>query len=93
MKNQPSSWQALVNFSKKSQYCTCASSLQANLAGYQADPHDLLAAANCHNPLGEHQALLISNFLAQTEDLMNGKTADEDREELGTQGYRGEQPE
>ena len=27
-----------------------------------------------HNPMGEHHAILMSNFFAQTEALMNGKT-------------------
>jgi glucose-6-phosphate isomerase len=59
--------------------------------GNKLIPCDFLAAANSHNPLGEHQALLISNFLAQTEALMKGKTAQEAREELEAQGFRGEQ--
>ena len=35
--------------------------------GTQLIPCDFLAAAHSHNPLGEHQPILLSNFLAQTE--------------------------
>ena len=35
-------------------------------------PCDFIAAAQSHNPLGDHHAILISNFFAQTEALMNG---------------------
>ncbi len=45
-------------------------------------PCDFIAPAISHNPLGEHHAILISNFLAQTEALMNGKTAAEVAAEL-----------
>ncbi|MBB6610120.1 glucose-6-phosphate isomerase [Pontibacter sp. Tf4] len=45
-------------------------------------PCDFIAAAVSHNPIGEHQALLLSNFFAQTEALMQGKNADEVRTEL-----------
>ncbi len=45
-------------------------------------PCDFIAPAISHNPLGEHHAILISNFLAQTEALMNGKTAEEVADEL-----------
>lgn len=37
-------------------------------------PCDFIAAANSHNPLGNHQQMLLSNFFAQTEALMNGKS-------------------
>ncbi len=42
-------------------------------------------------PLEEHHALLLSNFFAQTEALMRGKTADAARAELIGQGVSGEQ--
>ncbi|MCB9235169.1 MAG: glucose-6-phosphate isomerase [Bacteroidia bacterium] len=45
-------------------------------------PCDFIAPARSHNPVGEHHAILISNFLAQTEALMNGKTAAEVEAEL-----------
>ncbi len=36
-------------------------------------PADFLAPAQSHNPYGEHHKILLSNFFAQTEALMNGK--------------------
>ena len=36
-------------------------------------PCDFIAPAISHNPIGEHHPILISNFFAQTEALMNGK--------------------
>lgn len=45
-------------------------------------PCDFIAPAISHNPVGEHHPILVSNFFAQTEALMNGKTADEVAEEL-----------
>lgn len=59
--------------------------------GTQLIPCDFLAAAQSHNPLGEHHPVLLSNFLAQTEALMKGKTASEARGELLAQGYSGQQ--
>ena len=50
--------------------------------GTQLIPCDFLAAAESHNPLGEHHPILLSNYLAQTEALMRGKTLDEARAEL-----------
>jgi glucose-6-phosphate isomerase len=50
--------------------------------GSKLIPCDLLAPARSLNPLGEHHAILISNFLAQTEALMKGKTEEEVRMEL-----------
>ena len=45
-------------------------------------PCDFIAPAISHNPEGEHHTILISNFLAQTEALMNGKTKEEVANEL-----------
>ena len=59
--------------------------------GTQLIPCDFLAAAQSQNPLGEHHSILLSNFLAQTEALMRGKTADEVRKELSAGGAAGEQ--
>ncbi len=54
-------------------------------------PADFIAPIETHNPLGEHHAILLSNFFAQTEALMKGKTADEVRTELkASSGLRGE---
>src|SRR5690606_11442027 len=36
-----------------------------------------IAPANSHNKIGNHHQLLLSNFFAQTEALMNGKTEEE----------------
>ena len=45
-------------------------------------PCDFIAPAQSHNPLGDHHPKLLSNFFAQTEALMNGKTAVEAEREL-----------
>jgi glucose-6-phosphate isomerase len=57
--------------------------------GTKLIPCDFLAAAQSHNPLGEHHSILISNFLAQTEALMKGKTPAEVRAELEADGIGG----
>ena len=49
-------------------------------------PADFLAPAVSHNPLGGHHAILLSNFFAQTEALMNGKTREEVATELKRDG-------
>lgn len=45
-------------------------------------PCDFIAPAQTHNPIGDHHQKLLSNFFAQTEALMNGKTEQEVKEEL-----------
>lgn len=45
--------------------------------GTKLIPCDFIAPANSHNKIGNHHQLLLSNFLAQTEALMNGKTEEE----------------
>lgn len=45
--------------------------------GTRLIPCDFIASAQSHNPKENHQQLLLSNFFAQTEALMNGKTKDE----------------
>ena len=40
-------------------------------------PCDFIAPAISHNPLGDHHAKLLSNFFAQTEALMNGRTPEQ----------------
>jgi glucose-6-phosphate isomerase len=57
--------------------------------GTKLVPCDFLAAAQSQNPLGEHHTLLLSNFFAQTEALMKGRTPDEARAELVAAGYSG----
>ena len=54
--------------------------------GTKLIPADFLAAAISHNPIGEHHKILLSNFFAQTEALLNGKTKDEVRAELKKDG-------
>ena len=58
--------------------------------GTKLIPCDFLAAVESHNPRGDHHPILLSNFLAQTEALMKGKTAREVRSELIKEGYDGE---
>ena len=50
--------------------------------GTKLIPCDFLAAANSHYKLPEHHDILISNFLAQPEALMNGLTAEEVKKKL-----------
>ncbi len=59
--------------------------------GTKLVPCDFLASAVSQNPLGNHHALLISNFLAQTQALMQGKTEEEVRAELEASGMAGEE--
>lgn len=49
-------------------------------------PCDFIASAQSHNPIGDHHVKLLSNFFAQTEALMNGKTETEARQELEKAG-------
>jgi len=53
-------------------------------------PCDFIAPAQTHNPIGDHHQKLLSNFFAQTEALMNGKTAEEAKKELEKAGLSGE---
>ena len=48
---------------------------------------DFIAPAVSQAELGDHHEKLLSNFLAQTEALMQGKSEKEVREELLAQGY------
>jgi glucose-6-phosphate isomerase len=57
--------------------------------GTKLVPADFLAAIESHNPIGEHHAILLSNFFAQTEALMRGKTPAEARAELKAAGMKG----
>ena len=49
-------------------------------------PCDFIAPAQSHNPVGDHHQKLLSNFFAQTEALMNGKTEEAAGMELVNQG-------
>ena len=55
--------------------------------GTKLIPCDFIAPAQSHNPVGEHHEILISNFLAQTEALMKGKTEDEIVFEMKEAGF------
>ncbi|MBX2952710.1 MAG: glucose-6-phosphate isomerase [Leadbetterella sp.] len=50
--------------------------------GTKLIPCDFLAPAVSQNPIGEHHKMLLANFFAQTEALMNGKSEEEARAEL-----------
>ena len=50
--------------------------------GTKLVPSDFLAAAQSQYDLPHHHDILISNFLAQAEALMRGKTEDEVRQDL-----------
>jgi glucose-6-phosphate isomerase len=54
--------------------------------GTRLIPCDFIAAARSHTPLATHQEKLMANFFAQTEALMQGKTAEEARQELEKAG-------
>jgi glucose-6-phosphate isomerase len=56
-------------------------------------PCDFLAPAQSHNPIGDHHVKLLSNFFAQTEALMNGKTYEEVEAELVKAGMNEEEVE
>ncbi len=43
-------------------------------------------AAEAHNPVGDHHEILLSNYFAQTEALMKGRTANEAEKSLRDQG-------
>jgi glucose-6-phosphate isomerase len=58
--------------------------------GTKLVPCDFLAAAKSHNPVGQHHDILLSNFFAQPEALMRGRTPEEARAELEREGYEGE---
>ena len=54
--------------------------------GTRIIPADFIAPAQSLNPLGDHHPILLSNFFAQTEALMNGKTEEEVIGELKKEG-------
>ena len=54
-------------------------------------PCDFIAPAQTHNPISDHHQKLLSNFFAQTEALMNGKTEEEAEKELEKQGLPDEE--
>lgn len=54
--------------------------------GKQLIPADFIASAISQNPIGDHHTLLLSNFFAQTEALMNGKNRESVEMELNAKG-------
>ncbi|BBL72529.1 glucose-6-phosphate isomerase [Methylogaea oryzae] len=59
--------------------------------GTKLIPCDFLAGAQSHRHLGAHHPTLMSNFFAQPEALMRGRTLEQARAELKKEGYSGEQ--
>jgi glucose-6-phosphate isomerase len=59
--------------------------------GTKLIPADFLAPAVSHNPIGRHHDILLSNFFAQTEALMRGKTREEVAAELRKAGKSDEE--
>ena len=58
--------------------------------GTRLIPADFLAPITSQNPIGEHHPILLSNFFAQTEALMKGKTEAEAKAELEAAGMKGD---
>jgi len=56
--------------------------------GTKLVPCDFLVAANSHYNLPDHHDILVSNFLAQPEALMRGKTAEEVKQELSPEDQK-----
>lgn len=57
--------------------------------GTKLVPCDFIAACTSHNPLDDHHPMLLSNFFAQTQALMRGRTVEEARSELVEAGLTG----
>ena len=58
--------------------------------GTRLVPADFIAAAESHHSLGDHHAILLASFFAQTEALMKGRGEAETRAELKKAGLTGE---
>jgi glucose-6-phosphate isomerase len=54
--------------------------------GTRLIPCDFIGFSNSHYSIGDHHHKLMSNFFAQTEALMRGKTANEAKAEMQEQG-------
>jgi glucose-6-phosphate isomerase len=54
--------------------------------GTDVVPADFIVPLKTQNPVGQHHDILLANCFAQTEALMRGKTQEEAREELASQG-------
>ncbi|MBF0411608.1 MAG: glucose-6-phosphate isomerase [Desulfamplus sp.] len=59
--------------------------------GSQMIPADFLVPAISHNLVGEHHNILLSNFFAQTEALLNGRTLDTVTKEMKAKGKSDEE--
>jgi len=59
--------------------------------GTKLIPCDFMAPVETKNPVGRHHPMLLSNFFAQTEALMCGKTEAEVRAELAEEGLSGDE--
>jgi glucose-6-phosphate isomerase len=58
--------------------------------GTKLTPCDFIAPAISHNPISDHHDKLLSNYFAQTEALMKGKTYEEVVSELKAAGFDSE---
>jgi len=56
--------------------------------GTKLIPCDFIIPANSENPIGDHHKKLISNFFAQTEALMNGKSENQVIDEFRKEGKK-----
>ncbi len=59
--------------------------------GTKIVPADFIAPAQSHNKIGDHHNMLMSNFFAQTEALMNGKSYETAAAELKAAGKSDEE--
>ena len=59
--------------------------------GTELVPCDFIGVINSHNPIGDHQQKLVANCFAQTEALMQGRTAEEVEVDLRIQGLDDEE--
>jgi glucose-6-phosphate isomerase len=59
--------------------------------GTKMIPCDFIAPAKSQNPLSDHHEKLLSNYFAQTEALMMGKTEEEVEKELKAAGMSSEE--
>ncbi|HKL03778.1 MAG TPA: hypothetical protein VJ911_08885, partial [Cryomorphaceae bacterium] len=54
--------------------------------GTKLIPCDFIAPAQSHNPIGDHHEKLLANYFAQTEALMQGRSAEEVKADLKSSG-------
>jgi glucose-6-phosphate isomerase len=59
--------------------------------GTKLSPADFMAPSQSHNPVGDHHRILLSNYFAQTEALMEGKTQETAEAELKQAGMSPEE--